>query len=45
MFKTLYLMMYAPIRCPLGYMTAKGWDAATGLGMPNMQVLTEAAIK
>jgi hypothetical protein len=30
--------------CPLGYAALKGWDAATGLGLPNAAVLSQAAI-
>ena len=32
-------------RCPLGYSAAVGWDAVTGLGVPNIKVLQKAAIK
>lgn len=32
-------------RCQLGYEAAVGWDAVTGLGMPNIEVLQRAAVK
>ena len=31
--------------CGLGYTATVGWDAVTGLGMPNMTVLQTAAIR
>lgn len=31
--------------CALGYAAAAGWDAASGLGVPRIDVLAKAAVK
>jgi hypothetical protein len=31
--------------CATGYIAARGWDAATGLGVPRVGVLARAAVR
>ena len=33
-----------PTFCPNGFPTQRGWDAVTGLGVPNVAALMEFAI-
>lgn len=38
-------MVGSASECAYGYNAAKGWDAATGLGVPSVKVLQQAAIE